>query len=168
MGQNVQNRSPKLAEVFRGKGLSDENIMQQMITFLVAGHETTSGITRLPPLCAHLLMHPAGFLSFFMYFAIANPDVYAKLRAEIDSVVGAERMRPEHLARLPYMVAAMRETLRLRRLTTRSAREPSRAPASPSHGSPHRPHHRQRRARARYRLEARTISPRRKNLRLPW
>ncbi|KZW03451.1 cytochrome P450 [Exidia glandulosa HHB12029] len=80
-----------------GKTLTAENIMQQMNTFLIAGHETTSG-----------------FLSFIMFYVLSNPEVHAKLRAEVDAVVGQERMRPEHLSRLPYMTAVMRETMRLK------------------------------------------------------
>ncbi|EJD54186.1 fatty acid hydroxylase [Auricularia subglabra TFB-10046 SS5] len=79
-----------------GKQLTDKSIMEQMITFLIAGHETTSGL-----------------LSFLMYEVLKHPEVYAKLRAEVDTVVGAERMRPEHLGKLPYLNAVMREVLRL-------------------------------------------------------
>ncbi|EJD54180.1 cytochrome P450 [Auricularia subglabra TFB-10046 SS5] len=79
-----------------GLQLTDKSIMEQMITFLVAGHETTSGM-----------------LSFFMYEVLKHPEVYAKLRAEIDTVVGAERIRPEHLGKLPYVNAVLREVLRL-------------------------------------------------------
>ncbi|EJD54245.1 NADPH-cytochrome P450 reductase-like protein [Auricularia subglabra TFB-10046 SS5] len=80
-----------------GKQLSDQSIMDQMITFLIAGHETTSGL-----------------LSFLMYEVLKHPEVYAKLREEIDNVVGQERMRAEHLAKLPYLTATMREVLRMR------------------------------------------------------
>lgn len=49
-----------------------------------------------------------------MFYVLSNPEVHAKLRAEVDAVVGQERMRPEHLPRLPYMTAVMRETMRLK------------------------------------------------------
>ncbi|EJD54178.1 cytochrome P450 [Auricularia subglabra TFB-10046 SS5] len=87
----LNGRDPKT-----GKQLTDKSIMEQMITFLIAGHETTSGL-----------------LSFLMYEVLKHPEVYTKLRAEIDGVVGSERMRPEHLGRLPYLSAVMREVLRL-------------------------------------------------------
>ncbi|KZW03436.1 cytochrome P450 [Exidia glandulosa HHB12029] len=80
-----------------GKSLSDTSIMQQMITFLIAGHETTSG-----------------FLSFFMYYVIKYPAVYSRLQAEIDTVLGTEKISREHLSKLPYMVAVMREVMRLK------------------------------------------------------
>ena len=56
-----------------GESLSDENIRYQIITFLIAGHETTCGM-----------------LSFALYFLVNNPDVLAKAYAEVDRVLGAD------------------------------------------------------------------------------
>ena len=39
-----------------------------------------------------------------MYYVINSPEVYAKLQAEVDSVVGSEPLRPEHLKRTPYLI----------------------------------------------------------------
>ncbi|HEX5522264.1 MAG TPA: cytochrome P450, partial [Pedococcus sp.] len=55
-----------------GEGLPDENIRAQCITFLVAGHETTSGL-----------------LSFAIYYLLKNPEVLARARAEVDEVLGS-------------------------------------------------------------------------------
>ncbi|EJD48679.1 cytochrome P450 [Auricularia subglabra TFB-10046 SS5] len=80
-----------------GRGLTDKSIFEQMITFLIAGHETSSGM-----------------LSFAMYYLLKNPNAYAKLRAEVDTVLGdSPHVRPEHLSRMPYLTAVMREVLRL-------------------------------------------------------
>lgn len=63
---------------------------EQMITFLIAGHETSSG-----------------FLSFTMYYLLKHPEAYAKLRAEIDAVVGPDgHVKPDHLSKLPYLQGA--------------------------------------------------------------
>ncbi|EJD45553.1 fatty acid hydroxylase [Auricularia subglabra TFB-10046 SS5] len=97
----LEGRDPKT-----GKKLSDENIMQQMITFLSAGHETTASIA-LADTCA-------GMLSFLMHEVLTHREVYAKLQAEVDAIVGAEKIRREHIGRMPYLNAVMRETLRLR------------------------------------------------------
>ena len=44
---------------------------------------------------------------------LANPRVLAKLRAELDEVVGLERcVEPCDIARLPYMQAVVKETFR--------------------------------------------------------
>ncbi|KAJ1303594.1 hypothetical protein OPQ81_011777 [Rhizoctonia solani] len=78
-----------------GQGLSDENIKAQMITFLIAGHETTSGM-----------------LSFAMAHIMKNPEVYSKIRQEVDSVLGQEPIKLEHLSKLTYINAVLKETLR--------------------------------------------------------
>ncbi|UUE44769.1 bifunctional cytochrome P450/NADPH--P450 reductase [Pectobacterium aroidearum] len=79
-----------------GEKLSDENIAHQMLTFLVAGHETTSGM-----------------LSFTIYFLLKNPDVLNKARAIVDEVLGDEIPRIEHLAQLRYLEQILMESLRM-------------------------------------------------------
>ncbi|CAE6373196.1 unnamed protein product [Rhizoctonia solani] len=79
-----------------GKGLSEENIKAQMLTFLIAGHETTSGM-----------------LSFAMAHIMNNPEVYAKIRNEVDTVIGREPIKFEHLSKLTYINAVLRESLRV-------------------------------------------------------
>ncbi|CAE6443082.1 unnamed protein product [Rhizoctonia solani] len=78
-----------------GQGLSEENIKAQMLTFLIAGHETTSGM-----------------LSFAMTHIMNNPAVYAQIRGEVDRVLGKEPIKFEHLSKLTYINAVLRETLR--------------------------------------------------------
>ena len=79
-----------------GKGLCDENIRYQMVTFLAAGHETTSGL-----------------LSFALYFLMTNPAALAAAREEVDRVMGDAAPRGEDLAELRYVEQALMETLRL-------------------------------------------------------
>ncbi|KAH7098971.1 fatty acid hydroxylase [Auriculariales sp. MPI-PUGE-AT-0066] len=87
---------PIVTDPQTGEGLSDQSIQDQMITFLIAGHETTSGL-----------------LSFFLYHALKNPEVYKKIQDEVDTVVGKEPVQPSHLKHVPYIDGAMRETLRV-------------------------------------------------------
>jgi cytochrome P450/NADPH-cytochrome P450 reductase len=87
----LDGRDPKT-----GEGLSDANIRYQMVTFLIAGHETTSGL-----------------LSFALYLLLRNPEVVQRARALVDEVLGAERPRVEDLARLRYIEQILQETLRL-------------------------------------------------------
>lgn len=70
--------------------------MDNMITFLVAGHETTSGM-----------------LSFVFYYLLKNPKAYEAAQKEVDEVAGKGPITVEHLAKLPYLNAVLRETLRL-------------------------------------------------------
>ena len=79
-----------------GRGLSDENIRYQIVTFLIAGHETTSGL-----------------LSFAIHLLLKHPEALARARDEVDAVFGAEAPRVEDLARLPFVEQVLQETLRL-------------------------------------------------------
>ncbi len=56
-----------------GERLDDVNIRYQIITFLIADHETTSGL-----------------LSFATYFLLKHPAVLAKAYAEVDGVLGSD------------------------------------------------------------------------------
>ena len=91
LGLMLQGRDP-----VTGQGLSDENIRYQLVTFLIAGHETTSGM-----------------LSFATYFLVKNPQVLAKARAEVDAVLGSELPRIEHIGKLRYVEQLLMETLRI-------------------------------------------------------
>jgi unspecific monooxygenase len=56
-----------------GQRLSDRNIRYQILTFLVAGHETTSGA-----------------LSFALYYLSRDPGVLAEAQAETDAILGTD------------------------------------------------------------------------------
>ncbi|KAJ8488103.1 hypothetical protein ONZ45_g14089 [Pleurotus djamor] len=93
---DLLNRMLLSKDVKTGQSLSDENICNNLLTFLIAGHETSSGT-----------------LAFVVYYLLKNPEAMRKLRAEIDTVVGDRPIQYEDLSKLPYLVAVMRETLRL-------------------------------------------------------
>ena len=80
-----------------GAGLTDENIIAQCMTFLVAGHETTSGL-----------------LSFAIYFLMKHPEIAARARTEVDEVLGDDAEPTyEQVRRLTYVAQILDETLRL-------------------------------------------------------
>ncbi|KAH9870830.1 hypothetical protein IAQ61_006309 [Plenodomus lingam] len=79
-----------------GEKMSDENIIDNMITFLVAGHETTSGL-----------------LSFTFYYLLKSPEAYNKAQQEVDTVIRKGPITVDHLSKLPYLNAVLRESLRL-------------------------------------------------------
>ena len=80
-----------------GEGLPDDNIRAQCITFLVAGHETTSGL-----------------LSFAIYYLMNHPEVVARARAEVDEVLGGTAEPTfEQVHRLTYVTQVLNESLRL-------------------------------------------------------
>ncbi|CAG9997023.1 unnamed protein product [Clonostachys byssicola] len=79
-----------------GKKMTDGSILDNLITFLVAGHETTSGM-----------------LSYAFYQILHNPKTFQKAQQEVDTVCGKGRITIDHLSKLPYINAVLRETLRL-------------------------------------------------------
>ncbi len=82
-----------------GERLDDTNIRYQIITFLIAGHETTSGL-----------------LSFTTYFLLTNPDVLAKAYEEVDRVLGTDlSVKPtmKQVNALTYVQQILKESLRL-------------------------------------------------------
>lgn len=80
-----------------GQKLSDELVVDNLLTFLIAGHETTSSL-----------------LSFCFYYLLENPDVLRKAQAEVDEQIGNDDITVDHLQKLPWIEAILRETLRLR------------------------------------------------------
>src|SRR6478736_523939 len=80
-----------------GQALPDSNIRAQCITFLIAGHETTSGL-----------------LSFAVYYLLKDPAVLARARAEADAVLGSDAWPTfEQVHRLTYIRQVLDESLRL-------------------------------------------------------
>ncbi|MFI2433382.1 cytochrome P450 [Streptomyces sp. NPDC018693] len=80
-----------------GERLSPENVRRQVITFLVAGHETTSGA-----------------LSFALHYLSRHPEVAARARAEVDQVWGdAAAPGYDQVAKLRHVRRVLDESLRL-------------------------------------------------------
>ncbi|KAF7316593.1 Fatty acid hydroxylase [Mycena chlorophos] len=79
-----------------GQGMTEESIAQNLMTFLIAGHETSSGM-----------------MTFMVYYLLKNPEKMRKLRAQVDEVLGGRPVQYEDFDKLTYLVAVMRETLRM-------------------------------------------------------
>ena len=79
-----------------GRPLSDAQLRDELVTLLVAGHETT-----------------ANALAFTLFEALADAAARERLRGELAAVVGAGPIGHEHLDRLPYLDATIHEGLRL-------------------------------------------------------
>jgi cytochrome P450/NADPH-cytochrome P450 reductase len=52
-------------------------------------------------------------LSFLFYELLENPEAYRKAQEEVDRVIGKQSVSVNHLSKLPYLEACLRETLRL-------------------------------------------------------
>ncbi|MCP4439023.1 MAG: cytochrome P450 [Aureispira sp.] len=81
-----------------GEQLSDENVRYQIVTFLAAGHETTSGL-----------------LSFAFYELLRNPEYLAKAKAEAAELLanGTDAISMKDLNKLDFLRKFLMETLRL-------------------------------------------------------
>ncbi|MDZ5712727.1 bifunctional cytochrome P450/NADPH--P450 reductase [Jeotgalibacillus haloalkalitolerans] len=79
-----------------GETLDAENIRYQIITFLIAGHETTSGL-----------------LSFAIYYLLKHPEKLRKAYAEVDEVLGDGVPDFKQVKKLKYVRMILNEALRL-------------------------------------------------------
>lgn len=78
--------------------LTDENIRDQVVTFLIAGHDTT-----------------ANTIAWCLYQLSRNPEIQAKILQEIadNHITSNELPSSEQVNRLKYLHQAIKETLRL-------------------------------------------------------
>jgi cytochrome P450 len=81
----------------QGNPMSDVELRDELITMLVAGHETT-----------------ATSLSWAFSRVLDDPAIGKKILDELDAVVGQGPLDPAQLPRLEYLEAVCKETLRLR------------------------------------------------------
>ncbi|NXN41988.1 CP46A hydroxylase, partial [Rhinoptilus africanus] len=90
-----------LTQILKGDALEetrdDENILDNFVTFFVAGHETT-----------------ANQLSFTVMALAQHPEILERVQAEVDEVLGAKRdIGYEDLGKLTYLSQVLKESLRL-------------------------------------------------------
>lgn len=92
-----------------GRGLSEREVRDQLVTLFLAGHETT-----------------ANALTWTFYLLAEHPEVEARLHAELDAVLGGRTPTYADLAALPYTAQVFDEAMRLYPpvyMTARKARE---------------------------------------------
>jgi cytochrome P450 len=79
-----------------GATMSDEQVRDEAVTLLLAGHETT-----------------ANALAWTWYLLARHPAAEAALHAEVDAVLGGGLPTADDLPRLPYTRAVLAESMRL-------------------------------------------------------
>ena len=77
-------------------GMSDELIRDQLLTLLIAGHDTSTAL-----------------LAWALYLLTTHPDVYARARDEVDCVLGGQAPTYHGIGQLTYLDGVIKETLRL-------------------------------------------------------
>ncbi|GAC1375253.1 MAG: cytochrome P450 [Ktedonobacteraceae bacterium] len=79
-----------------GEGMSDKQLRDEIMTLLVAGHETV-----------------ANALAWVWYLLAQNPQAEERLHAELDQVLAGRAPTVEDLPKLPYARMVFEETMRL-------------------------------------------------------
>jgi cytochrome P450 len=91
LGRLLEARHPDT-----GEPMSDEQLVDNLLTFLAAGHETT-----------------AKLLTWALYLLARAPDWQERLRAEALAVTGSAPIAADHIERLVLMQRVLKETMRL-------------------------------------------------------
>jgi cytochrome P450 len=84
------------AEDEDGNRMDDETIRDEVLTLLLAGHETT-----------------AQSLTFTLYLLATHPEVERRVLAELDAELGGQAPTVMDLPSLPYLERVVRESMRL-------------------------------------------------------
>jgi cytochrome P450 len=79
-----------------GRSMSEIDVRDNILTFVMAGHETT-----------------ALALTWTFYLLSLHPHIEARVRAEIAAVTGGSPMRGEHIESLRYTQQVIQEAMRL-------------------------------------------------------
>ena len=102
INDDLPDRSDLVLEMLKvrdedGKAIPDDLIIDEAMTFLLAGHETTSNT-----------------LAWVCYFLTRHPEVLRNLQEEVDSVLSDDNDVFSLISKLPYCRAVINEALRLR------------------------------------------------------
>ena len=79
-----------------GQGMTDQQLRDEAVTLVLAGHETT-----------------ANALTWTWYLLAQHPEVEARLHAEVDVVLGGRAPTVDDLRRLTYTDMVIKEAMRL-------------------------------------------------------
>lgn len=79
-----------------GEAMPDDLLKDELMTIFLAGHETT-----------------ASALTWTFYLISQHPEVYKKLKLEVDEIVGDGEITFDHFQKLKYTKACLNESMRL-------------------------------------------------------
>ncbi len=95
-GEDFLSRLAFATEKRTGEPMGDDEILDELMTLIIAGHETS-----------------AGTLNWAWYLLSEHPDVERKVLDELVRVTGGEDPTEEQLGKLEYLGYVLEETLRL-------------------------------------------------------
>jgi cytochrome P450 len=95
-GDDLLARLARAQDPETGEPMSEKQLVDNLLTFLAAGHETT-----------------AKALTWTLYLIARAPQWQERIAAEIRAVVGRSAIGAEHLDRLPITRAVLKESMRL-------------------------------------------------------
>ncbi len=93
---NIGQADDLLGLLVSTPGLDDGLIRDQLLTMLIAGHDTSTAL-----------------LAWTLYLLGRHPPVLARVQAEVEAALGNEPPTPDRLDRLPYLEQVIQESLRL-------------------------------------------------------
>jgi cytochrome P450 len=96
VGNDLLARLARAQDPETGEPMSEKQLVDNLLTFLAAGHETT-----------------AKALTWTLYLLARAPQWQDRVRAEINAVAGQGALTAEHLDRLPITRAVLKEAMRL-------------------------------------------------------
>ncbi len=94
--QRRRQSSKDIVSLLLAMDLSDRDARDEIVTFVLAGHETT-----------------ATALTWACYLLAEHPEVGERIRAEVDEVLEDRPMAFDDIAKLPYTTNVFNEVLRL-------------------------------------------------------
>lgn len=89
-----------------GRPMPDEELRDELVTLLVAGHETT-----------------ATALSWALRWLLDSPSLVSRLRGDLENEGALPNLEPDRIARAPLLDAVVRETLRMQPVIPMVGRE---------------------------------------------
>ena len=95
-GDDLMRRLMRARDPDTGRAMNDEQIVDNLLTFYLAGHETT-----------------ARALAWTLFLLSRSPDWSALLEDEIERVTGGQPVRSEHVDKLVLVQQVIKESMRL-------------------------------------------------------
>jgi cytochrome P450 len=95
-GDDLLARLARAQDPETGATMSEKKLVDNLVTFLIAGHETT-----------------AKALTWALYLLARAPEWQHRIRDEVRAVAGEEQVRAQHLDRLVVTKAVLEEAMRL-------------------------------------------------------